>query len=42
MSEILVGSKYFFSGYDDFQPKDTDMVEIVETNEFQWMRLIRG
>jgi hypothetical protein len=40
MSKILVGSKYFFSCYEDFEPHDSDYVEIVETNEFKQTKQI--
>lgn len=42
MNKILIGSTYFFSCYDDFQSKDIDELEIVDTNEFQQMRQITG
>lgn len=41
MARILIGSKYFFSCYEDFQPHDTDELEIIETNEFKQMRQIK-
>ena len=41
MSKFLVGSKYFFSCYEDFEPHDEDWVEIVETQEFKEMRQIK-
>ena len=28
---ILVGSRYFFSSFSDFNPKDTDLVELVSS-----------
>ncbi len=34
MSRILVGSRRFFSCYEDFCPHDKDEIEIVETNRF--------
>lgn len=37
-----MGSQYFFSCYPDFNSKDIDYIEIVETNEFQYMRQITG
>jgi hypothetical protein len=37
---MLIGSKYFFSNYQDFIPHDTDELEIIETNEFKQMRQI--
>ena len=40
MSRILVGSQYFFSQYTDFQSKDIDELEIIETDEFQQMKQI--
>ena len=42
MSRILMGSRYFFSCYPDFQSKDIDEIEIVETNDFSYMRQITG
>ena len=42
MNKILIGSTYFFSCYDDFQSKDIDELEIIDTNEFQQMRQITG
>lgn len=42
MSRILMGSQYFFSCYDDFCSKDTDEIEIVETNEFKYVRQLTG
>jgi hypothetical protein len=42
MSKILIGSRYFFSCYDDFVSKDIDELEIVETNEFEQIRQITG
>ena len=42
MSRILVGSRYFFSGYPGFVGKDTDEVEIIDTNEFNNMRQVTG
>lgn len=41
MSKILVGSKYFFSCYEDFKPHDEDWIEIIDTTEFKQMRQIR-
>ena len=42
MSKILVGSKYFFSCYEDFEPHDEDWIEIIDTTEFKQMRQISG
>lgn len=42
MNKILMGSRYFFSCYDDFTSKDIDEIEIVETNEFNQVRQITG
>ena len=42
MSKFLIGSRYFFSGYADFDSKDTDELEIVDTEEFQNMRQLTG
>ena len=38
MSKILIGSKYFFSCYEDFEPHDEDWLEIIDTNEFNQIR----
>lgn len=42
MSKILMGSQYFFSCYDDFGNKDVDEIEIIETNEFKYVRQLTG
>lgn len=42
MNRILMGSQYFFSCYDDFCSKDIDEIEIVETNEFKYVRQLTG
>lgn len=42
MSKILIGSTYFFSQYEDFQSKDIDEIEIIDTIEFSQMRQITG
>lgn len=42
MDKILIGSTYFFSCYDDFQGKDIDELQIVDTDEFAQMRQITG
>ena len=42
MSKFLMGSKYFFSCYDDFNSKDIDEVEIIETDEFKYVRQLTG
>ena len=42
MSRFLMGSKYFFSCFEDFVSKDTDEIEIVDTKDFQYMRWITG
>ena len=42
MNKILIGSQYFFSEYDDFQSKDIDELQIIDTNEFAQMRQITG
>ena len=42
MSKILIGSQYFFSCYDDFSSKDIDEIEIIETNDFKYMRQLTG
>lgn len=42
MNKFLMGSQYFFSCYDDFDSKDIDEIEIIETNEFNHMRQLTG
>lgn len=42
MSRFLMGSQYFFSCYDDFDSKDIDKIEIIETNEFKYVRQLTG
>lgn len=40
--KILMGSTYFFSCYPDFNSKDKDEVEIIETSEFSQIRQFTG
>lgn len=42
MNKFLIGSQYFFSCYDDFESKDIDELQIIETNEFSQVRQITG
>jgi hypothetical protein len=42
MNKLLIGSQYFFSCYNDFNSKDIDELQIIETNEFAQMRQITG
>ncbi len=42
MSKILIGSRYFFSCYADFESKDFDEIELIETDEFKQMRQLTG
>ena len=42
MNKYLMGSTYFFSCYDDFESKDRDEIQIIETDEFSHMRQITG
>lgn len=42
MEKILIGSKYFFSCYDDFEGSDIDELELIETNEFKQVRQFTG
>lgn len=42
MSKMLMGSRYFFSCYDDFISHDIDEIEIIETNQFQWFKQLTG
>jgi len=37
-----MGSNYFFSKYKDFTPHDLDTIELVNTKEFRYKRIIRG
>ena len=39
---ILMGSNYFFRSYPDFEVKDIDKIDIIDTNEFKEKRVIRG
>lgn len=39
---ILIGSNYFFSNYFDFHPHDIDKIEIIETDNFNNIRYIKG
>jgi len=38
----LMGSKYFFNDMKGFNPHDTDLWEIIDTDEFKFVRTIRG
>lgn len=42
MSKFLIGSRYFFSCYDDFESKDLDEIELIETDKFKHMRQLTG
>lgn len=42
MEKFLIGSTYFFKCYNDFESKDIDELQIINTNEFQHMRQITG
>lgn len=42
MSKFLMGSRYFFSCYDDFESKDIDEIELVDTSEFNNIRQLTG
>lgn len=42
MDKILIGSQYFFSCYEEFNSKDIDELQIIETTEFAQMRQITG
>ena len=42
MNRILIGSNYFFSHYNDFNSKDVDEIEIIETKDFSHVRQITG
>lgn len=42
MSKMLMGSRYFFSCYDDFDSTDIDEIEIVETDAFRYVRHLTG
>lgn len=42
MAKILMGSTYFFSCYEDFQSRDVDEIEIIETDEFNYVRHLSG
>lgn len=42
MHKILIGSQYFFSCYDDFDGKDIDELQIIDTDEFAQVRQLTG
>ena len=42
MSKFLIGSRYFFSCYENFNSKDIDELEIIDTEDFQNMRQLTG
>ena len=42
MSKYIMGSQYFFSCYKDFNSKDIDEIEIIETNDFNYVRQLTG
>lgn len=42
MSKFLMGSRYFFSCYADFESKDIDEIELVDTSEFNHIRQLTG
>ena len=42
MSKYLMGSTYFFSCYNDFESHDIDEIEIVDTDQFQYLRHLCG
>ena len=42
MSKFLMGSQYFFSCYEDFHSKDIDEIEIIEINDFKYIRQLTG
>lgn len=39
---ILMGSRYFFEGYKDFQSHDIDKIQIEDTDEYDYIRVLRG
>lgn len=41
-TKILMGSQYFFSKYPNFKSKDIDEIELVETQDFKYMRQLTG
>ncbi len=42
MSKYLMGSTYFFASYPDFQSKDIDELELIETTDFKYLRHLSG
>ena len=42
MNKILIGSQYFFSMFEDFESKDIDEIQVIETDEFSHMRQLTG
>lgn len=39
---ILMGSRYFFSEYPDYHSHDIDKIELQDTNDYKYVRIIRG
>ncbi len=39
---ILIGSRYFFSEYPDYHSHDIDKIELQDTNDYKYVRIIRG
>ena len=42
MNKIIIGSQYFFSCYENFESKDIDELQLIDTNEFEQIRQITG
>ena len=42
LKKFLIGSRYFFSCYQDFKGKDLDELELVVTTDFQFLRQLTG
>jgi hypothetical protein len=42
IKKFTIGSQYFFSCYPDFESKDLDELELVDTTNFQFMRQLTG
>jgi hypothetical protein len=42
IKKFTIGSQYFFSCYADFESKDLDELELVDTTDFQFMRQLTG
>ena len=42
IKSFITGSRYFFDVYPEFQSKDIDVLELVETTDFKFLRQLSG